>query len=106
MLNEDKRDKALRKLETSPRMSLAGLAQQTGVSVSLVRNETKLLHLHPRKTPAVRTLRDAYRATRLSLVTWYVYGVCAGEMELTLVLFSYIARFHFSGHETSQNIRC
>ena len=67
MLNEDKREKALRKLETSPRKSLAGLEQQTGVSVSSARNETKLLQLHPRQTPAVRTLRDAYRATRLSL---------------------------------------
>jgi len=102
VLNEDKRDKALRKLETSPRKSLAGLAQQTGVSVSSARNETKLLHLHPRQTPAVRTLRVAYRATRL---TWYVYGACAGEMDLTLVLFSNIARFHSGGHETYQNIR-
>lgn len=38
-------------------------------------------------------------------MTWYVYGACAGEMSLTLVLFSNIARFHFGGHETSQNIR-
>lgn len=67
MLNEDKRDKALRELETSPRKSLAGLAQQTGVSVLSALNETKLLHLHPRQIPAVRTPRNAYRATRLSL---------------------------------------
>lgn len=67
MQNEEKRDEAVRKLETSPSKSLAGLAQQAGVSVSSALNETKLLHLHPRKTPAVCTLRDACRATRLSL---------------------------------------
>jgi predicted transcriptional regulator len=67
VLNEEKRDEALRKFETSPRKSLSILAQQTGVSVSSAQNETKLPHLHPLKTRPVRALRDAYRATRLSL---------------------------------------
>ena len=38
-------------------------------------------------------------------MTWYVYGASAGDMDLTLILSRNIARFHFGGHETSQNVK-
>jgi hypothetical protein len=79
VLKEEKWDEVLPKLETSPRKSLAGLPQQAGVFASLAQNATKLLLLYPCKTTMVHKLYDAYREARLKFVTWYFYGVCAGE---------------------------
>jgi hypothetical protein len=63
------------KLETSPRKSLAQLAQQTILSASPTQNATKPPHLHPYNTTAVHKLYNIDREARLNFVNWSVHGV-------------------------------
>jgi hypothetical protein len=63
------------RLETSPRKSLAQLAQQTILSASSVQNATKLPHLHPYNTTVVHKVYNTDCEARLNFANWYLHGV-------------------------------
>jgi len=58
------------RLETSPYKSIEELAQQVGVSASLLRNATKLLHLHLRKTTVIEKNLHCRWQRKLNFVNW------------------------------------
>jgi hypothetical protein len=54
---------------------LVRFAQQTGVHASPVRIATKLVHLHPRKTPVVHELCGTDREAKANFANWYLHAV-------------------------------
>ena len=105
VLTVEKLDEIGARLETSPRKSLAQLAQETGVSESSARNAVQLLHERPYEITLVHKLNNTDREARRNFVNWYLHGVHAGEIDPTLILFSGEAWFHLGGLVNSQNNR-
>jgi len=77
-----------------------------GMSASLAWNATNLLHLHSYKTPGIIYLFDTDHEAKLHILSWYLHGEYAGEVDPILVLITFESYFHHSGYMNSQNNSC
>jgi hypothetical protein len=103
VLTEEKLDVIGARLEHTPKKSLQHITQETGVSKSSGRRETKLLKLRSYKATIIHALHLHDSASRIHFCSWFLQSVVKGEIDLQLTFFSDEAWFHLQGYINMQN---
>jgi transposase len=103
VLTEEKLDDIGARLQHTPRKSLKRLAQETGVSKSSARIETRFLKLRPSKTTVIHALQPRNPTTMVHFCNWFLQSVVKGESNPQLTFLAVEAWFHLQGYINMHN---